>query len=91
MKKLKILGHSSIAFGVQKNYKPLIYAPNVMKIVQNGPKNEEDMKFGCSVQFGKVSIWSLSSLEIDRLPLDFIQGFKVQVNTPIFFLIIEKI
>jgi hypothetical protein len=49
------------------------------------------MKFGCSVQFGKVSIWSLRSLEIDRLPLDFIQGFKAQVNTPIFFLIIEKI
>jgi hypothetical protein len=43
------------------------------------------MKFGCSVQFGKVSIWSLSSLEIDRLLLNFIQGFRAQVNTPIFY------
>jgi hypothetical protein len=47
------------------------------------------MKFGCSVQFGKVSIWSLSSLEIDRLPLDFIQGFITQVSTPIFFKILK--
>ncbi len=29
-------------------------------------------------------------MEIDRLPSDFIQGFKAQVNTPIFFKVIEN-